>query len=85
MSPETSCAMDFNQSQFRRPALCSLRRKEVSTGSDSDRVGTHASGVLESTLIASRIARRRRAYHPVAIAPGTDSSAQITSPVLATT
>ena len=43
----------------------------LSTGSDSDRVGTHASGVLAVRSIASWIARQRRAY-PVAIAPGTD-------------
>jgi hypothetical protein len=47
---------------------------EVSTGSGSDRVGTHASGVQFNKRSMSSPARRRRAYRPVAIAPGTDSS-----------
>jgi len=37
------------------------------------RFGTHASGVLALTLVVSWTALQRRAYHPVATAPGTDS------------
>jgi len=38
-----------------------LRVNEVSTGSETDRVGTHASGVLRKRSM-STTARQRRAY-----------------------
>jgi hypothetical protein len=37
------------------------------------RLGTHASGVLALTPVGSGTARQRRAYQPVATAPGADS------------
>jgi len=48
-------------------------------GAQLRRIGTHASGVLIEKRSRSRQARRRRAYRPVAIAPGTDLSSAVVS------
>jgi len=50
-----------------------VERARVRIRGDSDGVGTHASGVLFKKRLAVNASTPRRAYRPVATAPGSDT------------